>query len=1015
MGRQSKQPLELIILKSRFLRFCGLFILLLLTAVASLSVSPYFLPWMVDRFLVPRVLAPLGMELENVEGTVWGTIRVDGFNWTREDLVIRVPRMEIEPDLKAILAGDPAHAFIKQAYLLSPSVHLESGAGEDPGETLLASLPLGGEGRRNLRGWLPENLWIQNFDLRFRYGQQALNFSGGTLRGGSDGFGTFSVREISASFLPGLQGPAHALAAWRRPVLTLEGFKSGQLHNLMLRVQLGDINRQRVSTEYTLEGFGGSARGDLGVGLVAGKAGYFFAGSMEQISLDELGKWLEPDAEWGGVIEEGGLKYEGTLSNPDTANIGIRLIGKQIQGHGRGIDSVRLQAEAHAGRIRIHRFALQQSNNAISLEGNALLPGSPEEWRNPQFRLSVDADLPTLDLFTSLFAGWLPAVSGSLMAEGTFSRQAGKMEGTLALETSGLTWMDNRLPQMSAEMELEGTTIRFSDFKLRDGEDRFEAKLELRLENPIRYSGSLDGEITRWSQYQSLIPGQWSESFHATKLQLRWTGDGSLSAHSGTFEVLAEGAELSTPHWKFPQKLRIETKGSYSPEQILFRQLHLSGEGIDLQTSLLLAQDHVNIGNLRLEGPGETRLRGDATLPLKGLNSFLSPGDEPEFVPEGVIEGWVWARKVHSDFLGAWRTKSLAWEGNGGADFRWSGTLSEPNFEGRLLMEDFLVKQPKFPDQPGLLKAELSQHKGLPLRVKLEASWKPNIKLLVEGPLANRIAHPWPEKVWQSFGDESVTLNTSRFPLAWIGKAFGQVAGIELAGSISHQLIVTGSVLAPRFEGDVELHQVGLKSTLNDLQPINLDGKLRLESETFVIQDALTMDLLAGKAKVSGTGAVPWFKDAVNALEWTLDAVEFTTNSGLQLKANAKMQVNGPALEPQLGGDLTLLEAKWPVGLEATASSDPAQTDWSLSLPLSFELDFLPNASLDLNVQPPALLAPVFPEGIDVESARVQGTGKNPVLTLSPKIPELEEVQDIPIPEAEPELDGIPEPGPISP
>ena len=232
-------------------------------------------------------------------------------------------------------------------------------------------------------------------------------------------------------------------------------------------------------------------------------------------------------------------------------------------------------ASLYNRQVQIQQLYVKQRENQFTLSGESALPQKLADWLNPDFHGDVSASINDLGEFARLFGANPSDFAGEIYISGSVSAQERKLGGQLLASGNSLVLFGAPFESLNANLSLKESRLEVAQFELSRKDDSFHGQASLDLAGERAYSFTLTSSIADVADYASLIPESIRGLRLAGSLELDWSGNGTDSAHSGTFHARGHGLRLpGVP--LLP--IEAEFEGNYSPEYVFFQQFNLSTE-----------------------------------------------------------------------------------------------------------------------------------------------------------------------------------------------------------------------------------------------------------------------------------------------------------------------------------------------------------------------------------------------------------------------------------------------------
>ncbi|MCA1658278.1 MAG: hypothetical protein LC627_03155, partial [Verrucomicrobiaceae bacterium] len=277
----------------------------------------------------------------------------------------------------------------------------------------------------------------------------------------------------------------------------------------------------------------------------------------------------------------------------------------------RTADTVMVGASLYNREVQIEQLYVKQHNNQLTLSGEFALPQQWTDLLNPDFRCDVSASINDVSDFARLFGQSPSEFAGKVTINGSVNARERKLGGALAVSGDSLLLFRAPVELLKAKLSFKESRLDIEQFELTRNADSFRGQATIDLTGERLYSGNFTSSVANVAEYAGLIPEPFG--LFEGKLDLEWSGNGTSSAHSGSFHARGHGLH---PQQSSFLPFDAEVEGEYVPENIFFRQFHLWNPRAELDAFVTVAKDYFQLQTLRLALNGRPKLQGNVFVPL---------------------------------------------------------------------------------------------------------------------------------------------------------------------------------------------------------------------------------------------------------------------------------------------------------------------------------------------------------------------------------------------------------------
>jgi hypothetical protein len=574
----------------------------------------------------------LSIELGKIEAPLWRPVIIQNLRIaTQPDAPFRVtieaPRVELALNLAALFGraqGRLLHALSADAISIDVRRNSQSASRSRFAWRVVEDL-------------LSDNFKLSGVQLHIENGDTIVDLRDGTLSGAQIEAGVFTAREVTVAS-PWLRKTFSLLrgaTSWQESRLTLGAITLTRGLDLdAISIDLAHISESRIDLEMSLDAFGGKLRARVTSEDRGDRRTWDVAGNAKDISLAQMSDALDFTDRARGSLHASRFTFRGEVTNlrEATATVWAEVTG--LTWRDRTADTIMIGASLYNHAVQIEQLYVKQRNNQLTLTGEFALPQQTADWLKPDFRGDISASINDLGDFARLFGASPSDFSGKVAINGSLNARERKLGGTLAVSGDSLVLFRAPVESLNARVALKETRLEVEQFELKRKGDSFSGQGSIELGDEHRYSATFKSSISDAAEYAGLMP-EWFARFQlGGSLDLDWTGRGTATAHSGTFHARGRGLHpLQSPVLPFDAEL----EGDYGPDNIFFRQFHLSNQHADFSAFVMVAKDYFQLQTLRMDLNGKPKLQGNIFGPLSlakilaGNNWLTAFNADPNF------------------------------------------------------------------------------------------------------------------------------------------------------------------------------------------------------------------------------------------------------------------------------------------------------------------------------------------------------------------------------------------------
>lgn len=774
-------------------------------------------------------------------------------------------------------------------------------------------------------------------------------------------------------------GPITAITAWKNGTAYLAD--SVLRDNIRIENFSAALARPGgVALDFAAQAFDGSVRGGVAFGNSKGLVTIDAAAWMSGIDLSALGTFISSDEKITGIIGETRITFRGSPDKLAEAEASLRMEASKVLWKNRGWESLEIGANLIHQRLVINEFQLHQKENSLSANGEISIKEGWASLAKVPFLMNVSGSIQDLGALAGLVGSPFDEMTGRMTLSGSVNGAKGRLEGYLNVEASDVGYRERPVESAKIDILFSGEEARIARCEVWSGDDYILAKGNLGIHSPYRYSGELQARIQDLTAYATLFRAPGAETMYAGSLQARWQGDGTLSAHSGAFNIALDDF-LSD---QTPSGLTGRFAGTYSPENLYFSGIELAHDQLVFSTRATVARNGVTLKDAVLKNRKRELADAEVYLPLdvfslaggktiaESLNlekpAYVTVSSRGDLALDDLFE----LAGQEAPATGTLRLNLLA-----------RGPVTSPMLEGELAGRNIVVKTAEGNSlPPSTLDLDLSSADG---------------RARVNGQLATRGFSPLNVAFASPFGftraedgklswtnpNGSVEGNVT-FPktdLALFRPLLPDFRG--LGGTLSGDLKIGGTFANPQINGQIGLANGWLQTTTRAPRISDVNVSLNFNATQMNIA-RLDGQIAAGP--FSATGLVNFANPSNLRYDIGLkgDKVLLARDPSVRLRSNLNIHASGDNAGGEISGEVKLVDGRLYKRLEITPLLAPSPEDEAAFLPpdLSGKVP-MPFATWKLNVsitnETPFLLKGNIATGTIDPALRVTGTLDQPV------------------------------------
>ncbi len=887
-------------------------------AVIAWVVHPPVLSWLL-RLGLNRAASEAGLQLEigEVHANLTRPIAFDGMRVRSKDAgesqtAVDAARVEVSLEspwraffgagrwFRSLIIEDVRGVLdLRQAGQSQPKPRPQSSEAE-----------LRARAQRAMR-WLPAYVAVRRANLEFLALAQSYYFEGISAEFSEERVGEFRATgaELRAGPLNQSLGSLSGITAWKGGTVYLASIDLWDGVKLdSFEAQLARPAGVALGVQATL--FGGPLRFDVSFDSEKAVDCALWGSNVEVAPLAAL-FGFHGNAE--GVIRDAKFTFRGIPERPFDGQASLRLVADGFRWNKRGWESLELGARMIHRRLAVSDFVLKQKENAVTGSGEFSLDQGWMGVAKTPFLLNLTASIKDLGALAGLFGPPFDEMSGRMSLSGSMSGQPGKLDGFLSLEGSEMGFRRHPIESGRVEVTFANTEAQVTRCEFWSGEDFLRARGSVETSAPHTYSGEIQARTQDIAGYRDFFQGLNVPEVRAGAVQIRWQGDGTVSAHSGAFNVSLEDLVSDLT----PGGVTGRFGGTYSPENVYFSGFELKHGSLRFSTRATLASSGIKLDDALLRAGGRDLAEAKVYLPIDPFD--LAAGTALKNALH--LDKKVYAEIVSKAPMSIRELFRLVGndrgvEGTIKADLTAEGLPSDLKLDGKLEAKGLSRKFKKGASPPSELRATLQAATGAArLNGELTSSGLSPITFQAESPFGI-VRTPDGRRHWiDPEGRLAASLEIPEVNLAIFTPLFSSLQ--RVGGLFSGSLSVAGTVGSPLFEGRFALNNGHLEISPKLPVVSKVSGSIAIASGRAQIEQ-FTGELGGGGFEIRGGISLENLSNPHYDLHFTGNMIDLVRVPWLQLKANASLFGSGDNVGGLIKGDVRLTEGRLSRRLEVT-------------------------------------------------------------------------------------------------
>jgi hypothetical protein len=884
-------------------------------------VHPPVLSWLL-RLALSRAASNAGLQLEVgairanlAQPIVFEGVRVRTSNAEESQTAVDAARVEISPDWPwhAIFGGG---RWFRSLIVedVRGVLDLRPGARS---QRKPVSAPSGTEENVHAQGilrWLPEYIAMHRANVEFVAPGQSYYFEGVSVDFSEARLGAFRATgaELHAGSLNQSLGSLKGVTAWKGGTMYLASV------DLWDGVRLDSFEAQLARPEGIALGvqatlFGGSLRCDVSFGLDKGAMAIDSAVWGSNLEVAPLA------ALWGfhgmaeGVVREARLAFHGSPERALDGQAWIRFAADGFRWKKRGWESLEVGAQMIHRRLAVSDFVLKQKENVLTGNGEFSLDQGWLGIAHAPFLLNASASIKDLGALAGLFGPPFDQMSGRMSLSGSINGQEGRLGGFLSLEGSEMGFRKHPFEAGKLEVIFSNSEAQITRCEFWSGADFLRAKGTVEISAAHNYSGEIQARIQDIAGYRDFFQGMNVPDVRAGAAQIRWQGDGTVSAHSGAFNVSLDKFVSDYT----PGGVTGRFGGTYSPQNVYFSGFELEHGMLLFSTRATLARSGITLDDALLRAGGRELAEAEIYLPVdpfdlaerKSLKNALHLDKR---IYAAILSKEPLSIRELSGLMGHDRPV----EGTIRADLIAEGTASALNVDGKIEAQGLSRKFKGGSSPPSQVHATIRGSDGVAfLTGELASPGLSPITFKAESPFGIVMGADGRRHWINPEGRISASLEVPKVDLAILRPLFPAVQ--RMAGLVSGGLSVSGTVSKPLLDGRFDLSDGHLEISSETPVLSKVSGSLAVGAGGAQIEN-LRGQLGGGQFELRGGLSLESFSNPHYDLFFLGDKIELARLPWLQLEANVNLRATGDNGGGMIKGDVRFDGGRFSRRLEVT-------------------------------------------------------------------------------------------------
>lgn len=482
---------------------------------------------------------------------------------------------------------------------------------------------------------------------------------------------------------------AAAPATWDGSMLRLGELNLG--NGLLLEELELSIRADRLNFGWRGSVGKGRLRGDGSLGRKDGAQNLEITAVGENLSLSNVAGLMPGNGKkTSGTIHQARFTFRGDPAKPLGGEASLRLVGDHFIWEGWNWDSVRLAGTLTGRTLTLSELRMRQQENDVVAEVRSDLP---EEWRalpKAPFTATFHANLRDAGVVDVLAGPTFPQVSGGLTLEGCIKGAENKASGYCNMESAGMRIGSLPIDWMQGHLLFEGETTRLVDLEAWSGADRVFLQGQVQNGSPHAYSASARLDVQNVTKRLGQLGVATASSIGGGAIKGTWNGQGSESAHSGSFQATV--TDWVSRWTKAGMTGRFQ--GSYTPDHIELASAEFHQDDLRLSLRLEALRDRLDVRDISAtRAPGAKPLvEGGFSLPVNTSELWKSGDVVRALVSGKPLSLQLAIHGIKSEELASLLGQEIPFGGMLEGNVEVEGLMETPQIHASVNIPDFAMK-----------------------------------------------------------------------------------------------------------------------------------------------------------------------------------------------------------------------------------------------------------------------------------------------------------------------------------
>lgn len=721
--------------------------------------------------------------------------------------------------------------------------------------------------------------------------------------------------------------------------------------------------------------YDGSLRADVSFGSEKGALVLDAAVWASDVRIAPLSTLLGFKGNAEGILREGRFTFRG---NPDQALDGqasLRLVADGFLWNKRGWESFKVGANLIHRRLAVSDFELRQKENTLSGSGEVTLTENWSGLAKAPFLVNLSGSIKDLGTLAAVLGPPFDEMSGRMSLSSSVTGQDGKFSGFLSLEASQMKFRKHPVDSGRVEVAFANNEARFTQCDFWSGGDYLRGKGTLAMTAPYNYSGEIQARSQDVATYARIFQSPGVPAIYGGAVQIRWQGDGTLSSHSGAFNLSLD--DFVSEHT--PSGLTGRFAGTYSPKNIYFSGFELQQNDLRFNTRATLANSGIKLKDAVLRSGDRDVADAEVFVPLDPFAWMSGKPFMESVLPDQEIYADVATRSAVKlrdilKLLG----NDLPAEGTVRLDVKASGTPAALNLESKLEGRGLAMRYEKNPTPPSQVDASFKAANGEAVFTgALAPRGQASLKFDAQTPFGFLKAADGSLRWMNPEGKVSARLEIPKTNLEVFRPLWPKLQ--ELKGTIVGGISASGTAGRPELNGQLAVAGGRVKFSPGNPAIENLTADVKFEGSRVALE---RFSGTIGAGPFVATGSMSFGDTASSEYDFTLTGSKLLLfdDPSLRLSANVDLHAAGKPGEGSVAGSILLVDGRILKGLEVTPRQAASPVDEAFFVPPQFAA-FVPSSlsawklKIDVRNETPFTLA----GGELIPELRLAGTLGSPI------------------------------------